>query len=400
MLDDDQDDLPTLASSASASKRPFVASAGLGIPNKRHRVDEPDPFLAENKQELAKLEIKQIRIEAQKRRLLEQAGPNQRDATFFTQLAYFETILKNIPLERAQLEAIISGSNPAFAPVPAHTPAPVAGPGPRTTELAARNPQLAAAAARFQEEEAARRKAQEDIAVRAYGGLTPPFGTHERPKPAVGTSSGWDDGDYPDEIRRYDEGLQTGDAEFSEFLVKAAAEDMFDKSSTVEDAAAQIGLSRAQPMPPSMVCKLMPHQLMGVAWMVKQEKSDSFGGILGDEMGLGKTVQTIATMTLNDSTDPKEKTTLIVAPLALLKQWEREIEDKTVKNHYRILIYHGSGKKSIEKPKHLLKYDVVITTYQTVSLYEAIGVPCTRDRLSSGWLGCFRWCSSGLTRMG
>lgn len=54
-------------------------------------------------------------------------------------------------------------------------------------------------------------------------------------------------------------------------------------------------------------------------------------------------------------------------PLALLKQWEREIEEKTKRSQFKVLIYHGQDKKDIKKVKHLLEYDVVITTYQTVS---------------------------------
>lgn len=357
---------------------------------------------------MVQLDNRQIRVEAQKKRLLEQAGPGPINPTHQTQLEYFGISLNNIKNERAQLTAIIAGqalppivrhtSNPIPAQTPvAASPAPaaVAGPGPRTA-LAATNPALAAAAARIQEEERKRREAQQDAALRAYGGWIPTPRVAGDPvegaKPALDGTDPIFDQDYGSYVRDYDAAIDRSSKEFSDFLQKAA-DDMFDHTSTVEDAAQKIGLTREKPTPPSMVCRLMAHQLMGVAWMVEQENSDSYGGILGDEMGLGKTVQAIATMTLNESTDPKEKTTLVVAvstppfqsllwvwpadvdslivllqPLALLKQWEREIEEKTVPNHYRILIYHGQGKKDVKKVKQLLKYDVVITTYQTVSL--------------------------------
>lgn len=68
-------------------------------------------------------------------------------------------------------------------------------------------------------------------------------------------------------------------------------------------------------------------------------------------------------MTKHRSDDPAVKTTLILAPLALLGQWKTEIEEKT---DYRmsVHIYHGQG-KAVRKAD-LQKHDVVLTTY-TVS---------------------------------
>lgn len=55
--------------------------------------------------------------------------------------------------------------------------------------------------------------------------------------------------------------------------------------------------------------------------MVEKERDHRYrGGLNGDSMGLGKTVQSIATMAANPSQDAKCKTTLIIAPLALLSQ--------------------------------------------------------------------------------
>ena len=84
------------------------------------------------------------------------------------------------------------------------------------------------------------------------------------------------------------------------------------------------------------------------------------GGCMADEMGLGKvrpafaaprttaelkarfqTVQMIAVIASNRSADPLRKTTLIVAPLALLDQWQGEIEMKTNLG-LTCLIYHGA----------------------------------------------------------
>lgn len=139
---------------------------------------------------------------------------------------------------------------------------------------------------------------------------------------------------------------------------------------------------------------LYPHQVLGVSFMLDRERYKKHrGGILADEMGLGKTVQTIALILLNKSDDPKEKTTLILAPMGLLEQWKDEIIAKS-KAKLSVFVYHGAAKKGMSKrdsrlpprdveldgatdlqpphlpsfaiPKELRKYDVVITTLGTL----------------------------------
>lgn len=50
----------------------------------------------------------------------------------------------------------------------------------------------------------------------------------------------------------------------------------------------QLGLSEKKKKYAGMTLKLLPHQIMGVGWMLDQEKGPNQGGILADEMGLGK----------------------------------------------------------------------------------------------------------------
>jgi SNF2 family DNA or RNA helicase len=84
-------------------------------------------------------------------------------------------------------------------------------------------------------------------------------------------------------------------------------------------------------------------------------------------MGLGKTIQTLALILSHlktvDRSIPKDcKSTLLVVPLALADQWRREVKEKTtLKAH----VHHGP-KRELD-PARLARYDVVITTYDTVS---------------------------------
>jgi SNF2 family DNA or RNA helicase len=119
-----------------------------------------------------------------------------------------------------------------------------------------------------------------------------------------------------------------------------------------------------EPTPSAMQSQLMEHQKIGLAWMKKMETGPAKGGILGDAMGLGKTIQAIALICARPSEDAAVKTTLIVAPVALLKQWSKEIEHH-VRPEHRLSVYSYHGNKNITYSQ-LCQYDVVLTTYGTL----------------------------------
>ena len=62
---------------------------------------------------------------------------------------------------------------------------------------------------------------------------------------------------------------------------------------------------------------LLPHQVAAVQWMIQREEDDVMrGGFLCDDMGLGKTVSTVGLMV-----NKPVARTLVLAPLAVLRQW-------------------------------------------------------------------------------
>ncbi|KAI1769337.1 SNF2 family N-terminal domain-containing protein [Hypoxylon sp. FL1150] len=152
-------------------------------------------------------------------------------------------------------------------------------------------------------------------------------------------------------------------------LLEGSIEDEEDRDAEKEDDEDK---SRVE----GLSVPLLPHQVEGVEWMkgrelgpVKKGKVPK-GGLLADDMGLGKTLQSIALILSNQKPSDMgsekariEKTTLVVAPLALIRQWEAELKEKVTEDHkLRVLVHHGPQRT--KRFEDLRKYDVVITTYQ------------------------------------
>ncbi|KAF8263933.1 SNF2 family N-terminal domain-containing protein [Lactarius quietus] len=153
----------------------------------------------------------------------------------------------------------------------------------------------------------------------------------------------------------------------------------------VMDGMKYLGLKDAKDLIPGMEVRLIPHQIIGVSWMLMQEKETAYkGGVLADDMGLGKTVQMIATMAKNTpSPSENSSTSLVVVPAALLQQWKDELESKT-NGIFTVHIHHGKTK--LKNLSALREKDVIITTYQTLVLDFVIKDPNIDPEDEVEWL--------------
>eukprot|EP01129_Flabellula_baltica_P012836 TRINITY_DN5859_c0_g2_i2.p1 TRINITY_DN5859_c0_g2~~TRINITY_DN5859_c0_g2_i2.p1 ORF type:complete len:1191 (-),score=312.01 TRINITY_DN5859_c0_g2_i2:660-4232(-) len=119
---------------------------------------------------------------------------------------------------------------------------------------------------------------------------------------------------------------------------------------------------------------LRDYQEIGFKWLVYSWYNNR-NTILADEMGLGKTIQGLSMfhwLSQNGVRGPF----LVVAPMSVLEQWQREIHDWT---HLNAVIYHGTKEsreqiiksefffddknRKDQKLRNLYKFNVLITSY-------------------------------------
>ena len=144
-----------------------------------------------------------------------------------------------------------------------------------------------------------------------------------------------------------------------------------------------------QDLPKGLCAELRNYQKDGFNWL-DHLYTHRMGGCLADDMGLGKTIQTLTLLLKykrkeqdlpvfrhkesgqlslfvqeEPEVEPRQPASLIVLPVSLVHNWEREIQKFTPS--LRVYVYSGAarrGKNAFEDV--VANYDIILTTYGIV----------------------------------
>jgi superfamily II DNA or RNA helicase len=123
--------------------------------------------------------------------------------------------------------------------------------------------------------------------------------------------------------------------------------------------------ARRVELPGGFQATLRPYQERGLSWLAFLS-SLGLGACLADDMGLGKTVQLLALEAANRSDDPEAGPTLLLCPMSLVGNWEREAARFTPE--LRVYAHHGPQRlHGDDLIAHLDGADLVVTTYATAT---------------------------------
>jgi SNF2 family DNA or RNA helicase len=128
-------------------------------------------------------------------------------------------------------------------------------------------------------------------------------------------------------------------------------------------AAAQ-SLRPVEP-PDGFAATLRPYQQRGLSWLAFLS-SLGLGSCLADDMGLGKTVQLLATETLQRHQDPDAGPTLLLCPMSLVGNWQREAA--RFAPGLRVYAHHGGARLRGDALAERLEHtDLIVSTYATAT---------------------------------
>ncbi|KAH7929303.1 hypothetical protein BV22DRAFT_1110033 [Leucogyrophana mollusca] len=186
----------------------------------------------------------------------------------------------------------------------------------------------------------------------------------------------WETFDEPDDRALYDPKTSAAEAE------KALRDLVEGTTSEVDDV--EIDMTQAVVDGFRDGITLLPHQVLGRAWMRERETGKKTGGILADDMGLGKTIQTLTRIVegkprKSDKADGWAGSTLVVCPVSLVSQWASEIQKMAT--NVRVVEHHGPGRTT--DPTQLMRAHVVVTSYSIVSSEYGAYAPEARDESKS-----------------
>lgn len=121
-----------------------------------------------------------------------------------------------------------------------------------------------------------------------------------------------------------------GEEKFTKIRSVLLLDDNIETVSYYENRADALALGNATPILPSSIrtgVTLKDHQLYGVAWLqnlLDKSPTHVTGCLLADDMGLGKTIQLLTFILSYLEFSDSPRPCLIVAPVALLDNWENE----------------------------------------------------------------------------
>ena len=118
-------------------------------------------------------------------------------------------------------------------------------------------------------------------------------------------------------------------------------------------------------LPGHFLARLRPYQERGLSWLAFLS-SLGLGACLADDMGLGKTVQLLALEAAHRAEDPAGGPTLLLCPMSLVGNWEREAA--RFAPGLQVYAHHGPQRRHGEElAAQLDDADLVVTTYATAT---------------------------------
>ena len=111
-------------------------------------------------------------------------------------------------------------------------------------------------------------------------------------------------------------------------------------------------------VPAGVHATLRPYQQQGLNWL-QFLRAHGLAGVLADDMGLGKTLQTLAHIQVEKDAGRLTDPALIIAPVSLMGNWQREAARFCP--GLRCLVLHGAGRHAVADA--VAEHDIVIAPY-------------------------------------